>query len=345
MSSSPFQAGHSERELLDAARVSVTLGVGSRGRPGSTRVPAMRASGQWPSTSARTGSMRSLRRGIDAAHLQLGYHPSWDRWGGDPNRPRPTDLLFFGSMTAHRVTSCPQAAPLLWDCNAEIRLWEGSGPTGSGPNSRPGTASAERAGTTLASSRVLLNFHPGQARSLEWPLVLAAIVNGCLVVTESSADYGPLLPGEHLIAAPSDVLGAYAASLVADEALRSDLAAAAYDFVRTKLEFKTLLEPVCALLEDAAASTTRFRRPQPVGRTAPPPVPSRPPQVDAILDAERQMYARANELHNGESDLLQRVEALQAHLLYGSAGHLETSVTQSLGTRDARGQCGAHLVQ
>ena len=114
---------------------------------------------------------------------------------------------------------------------------------------------------TLASSRVLLNLHSGEGRSLEWPLVLAAIANGCLVVTESSADYGPLLPGEHLIAAPSDVLGAYAASLVADEALRSDLAAAAYDFVRTKLEFKTLLEPVCALLEEAAASTHPFPTP------------------------------------------------------------------------------------
>ena len=104
--------------------------------------------------------------------------------------------------------------------------------------------------------------------------MLAAIINGCLVVTESSADYGPLLPGEHLIAAPSDVLGAYAASLVADEALRSDMTAAAYDFVRTKLEFKTLLEPVCALIEDAAASTTRFRRPKPTGAPAQPPVPA-----------------------------------------------------------------------
>ena len=44
---------------------------------------------------------------------------------------------------------------------------------------------------------------------------------------------------------------------------------------------------------------------------------------------ERQMYARAKELHDGESDLLQRVEALQAHLRYGNAGHVETSVTQT----------------
>ena len=118
---------------------------------------------------------------------------------------------------------------------------------------------------TLASSRVLLNIHPGQGKSLEWPLVLAAIINGCLVVTESSADYGPLLPGEHLIAVPADVLGAYAASVVTDEALRAEMAATAYEFVRTKLEFKALLEPVCALLEETAASASRFRRPVPVG--------------------------------------------------------------------------------
>ena len=168
---------------------------------------------------------------------------------------------------------------------------------------------------TLASSRVLLNIHSGEVPHLEWPLVLAAIINGCLVVTETSADYGPLLPGEHLIAAPSDFLGAYAASLVADEALRAELAATAYDFVRTKLEFKTLLEPVCALLEDAAASTTRFRRPQPIDAPATPPVPPRPPQLDAILETERHMFARVNELHNGETDLFHQVEGLQAHLL------------------------------
>ena len=326
-----FHGGHSERELLDAARVSVTVGVE---RPGTARFdtgPSYASVGPMALDISQDGVDALVRRGIDATHLQLGYHPSWDRWGGDPNRPRPTDLLFFGNMTAHRDRLLSEAAPLLWDCNAEIRLWEGSEPTGSGPNSRPGATSAGSTADldTLASSRVLFNLHSGEGRSLEWPVVLAAIANGCLVVTESSTDYGPLLPGEHLIAAPSDVLGAYAASLVADVALRSDLAAAAYDFVRTKLEFKTLLEPVCSLLEEAAASTTRFRRPQPISASTAPPVPPRPPQLDSILDMERHLYARINELHNGETDLLQRVEGLQAHLLYGNAGHVETFVTQA----------------
>jgi glycosyltransferase involved in cell wall biosynthesis len=41
------------------------------------------------------------------------------------------------------------------------------------------------------------------------------------------------------------------------------------------------------------------------------------------------MYAQVNELHRGETDLLQRLEGLQAHLLYGDAGHIETYATRS----------------
>ena len=218
---------------------------------------------------------------------------------------------------------------MLWDCDAEIHLYGGFGPTGSRPTTMAGAAGAEPSPdrSTLASSRVLLNLHAGEGQFLEWPLVVAAMANGCLVVTEPSADYGPLLLGEHLIAAPPDLLGAYAASMVADEALRSDLAGAAYDFVRTKLEFKTLLEPVCARLEDAAVPGARFRRLQPIGAPAPPPAPPRPPQFNAILDTERHMYAQVIELHHGETDLIQRVEGLQARLLYGSADHVESSAT------------------
>ncbi len=41
------------------------------------------------------------------------------------------------------------------------------------------------------------------------------------------------------------------------------------------------------------------------------------------------MFARVSELHNGETDLLQHVEALQAHLLHGRADHVETLVTEA----------------
>ena len=46
-------------------------------------------------------------RGLDAIHLQLGYHPSWDRWGGDPKRLRKNDVLFLGSVTPRATESSP----------------------------------------------------------------------------------------------------------------------------------------------------------------------------------------------------------------------------------------------
>ena len=167
-----LQAGHSERELLNAARVSVTVGVEQPGTAGFDLGAHYASLGPMALDFSRDGVDALVRRGIDAAHLQLGYHPSWDRWGGDPNRPRPTDLLFLGTMTAHRGHLLSEAAPLLWDCNADIRLWEGSEPTGFGPNSKPGTASAEESAEAdaLASSRVLLNFHPGKASPSSGPL-------------------------------------------------------------------------------------------------------------------------------------------------------------------------------
>ena len=265
-----------------------------------------------------------VHRGLDATHLQLGYHPSWDRWGGDPRRARRTDLLFLGSITSRRDQLLCDAAPYLWDCRADIRLFEFPRPM-----SRPrgNFVAGEDKWELLASSRIMLNIHRNEVPYFEWVRVLEAVVNGCLVVTESSTDYGPLVPGEHLIAAPPGMIGAYAGSLMTDEGLRAELAGAAYDFVRTKLELKALLEPICTLVEGAG------RHPRPSGpvdvrrRPAAPPAPAPSPLLAQAIDTERQVSARIKDLLDGETELLQRVEALQSHIRYGSPDHAEVTAT------------------
>ena len=167
----------------------------------------------------------------------------------------------------------------------------------------------------LASSRVLLNVHRSDVPYFEWVRVLEAVTNGCLVVTESSTDYGPLIPGKHLIAVPADVLGAYASSIVNDEELRSQLANEAYDLVRTKLELTTLLGPICAHIEQVVLSSPVRERPemQPVPPSGPtdqaPPAEGQPTGVRAPSSAERMVATRVKELLDGETELVQKVEA------------------------------------
>jgi hypothetical protein len=49
--------------------------------------------------------------GLPARHLQLGYHRSWDRWGGDPATHRPVDIGFLGAMGERRDHFFADAAP------------------------------------------------------------------------------------------------------------------------------------------------------------------------------------------------------------------------------------------
>jgi len=324
-----LQEGCGERRLLEAAEASICVGVEQPGTEWFDLGTHYASAGSMVLDISPYAVAELRRLGLDAHHLQLGYHPSWDQWGGQAARPRPTDLLFLGSFTPRRDEILSEAAPLLWDCRSDIRLFEFPRPM-TEPRSRFVTARDKW--DLLASSRMLLNIHASETPYFEWVRVLEAVSNGCLVVSESSTDYGPLVPGEHLIAAPADLLGSYAASLLTDEPLRAELAAAAYDFVRTKLEFTSLLAPVCALVErverEAAQvlvhrRTVGFRPPEaPVG----PPID---PVLAAILETERQERIRVKELLDSETQLVQQVEALQARVRYGDAEHVDVTTTST----------------
>ena len=186
----------------------------------------------------------------------------------------------------------------------------------------------------LASSRILLNIHRNEVPYFEWVRVLEAVLNGCLVLTETSTDYGPLVPGEHLVAVPPELLGPYATGLVADEDLRCQIASAAYDFVRTKLELRSLMEPICARIEAASAARHRPRRPMPFAPAGAEPSATPLPGLTAILNTEREISSRVKGLLDGETELLQRVEALQARLLYQRADYADILVSRSWESAD-----------
>jgi GT2 family glycosyltransferase len=184
----------------------------------------------------------------------------------------------------------------------------------------------------LASSRILLNIHRDTAPYFEWVRVLEAMANGCLVLSECSSDYGPLLPGKHLLAVPYDTLNAYAVSIIADETLRAEIATAAYDFVRSELKFTSLLEPVCAHVEELALSARPVRkqsdsRPP---RPTPPEAPSRAALAASLVaDSRVRIRARAKLVLDSETALIQQVDALHASLRYGDPDYAEILTTRA----------------
>lgn len=309
----PLQRGVSESDLLRSAESAVTIGVE---QPGTL----------WFELGARYSSVapvvldiskvavNALRdRGIPARHIQLGYHPSWDHWGGRVDN-RPTDVLFLGSVAARREHLLASMAPLLWDFNTDIRLFEFPRPM---TEARGHFVCGPDKWKLLAQSRVLLNIHRSQVPYFEWVRVLEAVANGCLVVSEVSDEYGPLVPGEHLVAAPSDLLGAYVSSLAIDETLRAEMAHAAYDLVRTKLEMTALLEPICGELD-----STPFFGHRPVRKAAELTiesvfVPEPRPVIAEVLASETRIKARVKELMDSETALIRNIEAMQATLAYG----------------------------
>jgi len=320
-----LQVGEAESELMRAAEASVSIGVEQPGTSWFEVGTHYASVGRAVLDISPFATAELRRRGLDATHLQLGYHTSLDHWGGDQARRRSKDLLFLGSMTERRSRFFGDAVSLLWDCEADIRLFEYSQPM---TEPRANFVSGADKRQLLADSRVLLNVHRNAVPYLEWVRVLEAVSNGCLVLTEESADYGPLVVGEHLLATTYDTLAAYAASVLIDEPLRREISTAAYDFVRTKLELTALLEPICeALFEQGVPRPRPPLRTRSYRKTS-----SEQPLWDGgILEdirvQERQIRMRIKELLDSETELVQKLEAIEAKLRFGDECHQEVTTT------------------
>ena len=324
----PLQEGVAEADLLSAAAASVSIGVE---QPGTSwfELGAHYASYGLGILDINTYAVDELgRRGLDATHLQLGYHSSWDRWGGDEDHRRHKDVLFLGSVTDRRERYLGSYADLLGDLRCDLRLFEFPHPMS---EPRGLFVAGEDKWDLLAASRVLLNIHRDETPYFEWLRVLEAIVNGCLVVSEHSSDYGSLVPGEHLVAAPAEVLGAYAASLLVDEPRRIEMSMAAYDFVRTKLDFNQIMAGVCERIEAMIARPRSYSRIAKPVVAAPGDQPPAPSALEVAMGIERQARARIKELLDSETEAVQMIEALQARLHFGDADHAEISTTSGWG--------------
>ncbi len=199
--------------------------------------------------------------GIAAERFVLGYSESWDRWGGREVK-RPHDVIYLGTSDDRRA----RLLALDFDVLDDLDVLFAIPPHEPMTKPRPDFFMGDTKLGLLAASKVLLNLHRGDSRSLEWVRVLEAMCNGCVVVSEHSLHIAPLQPREHLLLGRPRTLVHLARSLLADPSRLAAIRTACYEMLRTELTMRPsalVLAQLAADVRSGARYVQRHWRPLP----------------------------------------------------------------------------------
>ena len=214
------------------------------------------------------------RRGIDASLMRLGYVAQWDTWGGEDHEERRVDVAFMGGYTPRRARVLARCAHQLVGRRAELTITESLR-----PHLKDATdfLSGERRWATLRGAKLILNVHRSELAYLEWLRVVGAMLNGCVVVTEHSIGFEPLVPGEHFVSAAYDNLPFAIDALLADPERLGEIRQSGYHFLRDELRLADTVAPLIRAIEGVAAKAVEPEftvppptRPLPRSPTPPP---------------------------------------------------------------------------
>ncbi|MGI8430047.1 MAG: glycosyltransferase [Solirubrobacteraceae bacterium] len=196
------------------------------------------------------------RRGLRAEHFRLGYTDYWDRWGGDEDVERPVDVVYMGSVAERRDRLLASYADTL--SPREVRLLVP--PLAPKTHRRPDYLLEEEKWRCLRSAKTILNLHQQARAYFEWARVLESVANGCVVVSEHSADASPLIAGEHYVSGSPENLALLASGLLEDSERLRAIRLAAYEFVRSELSMQPSAQRLIALAEQLRATAARPSR-------------------------------------------------------------------------------------
>ncbi len=183
------------------------------------------------------------RHGVTAERLTLGYAARLDRRHGE-DAARPVDVLVLGEADEGRATTISRAAEVLSRHDVDIRLV------------RPGsvrtleTLDPDARRDLFTASKVLFVAHGDDRAAFPWPDAVDALCNGCVLIAEESADFGPLRAGRHFLTGGARSLPLLLDRALADPALLDGIRAEAHRFLREELPLAPTLE---RLLRRAAA--------------------------------------------------------------------------------------------
>src|SRR4051812_35548897 len=120
-------------------------------------------------------------RGVDAAHLQFGYTPLWDRFDDDCPNPGPPEILFLGSASERRMRVIARHGWALSRHDSHLVISDNAAPNYVGSAS---FVSGEDKRELLRRSRLLLNLHTSDDPYFEWLRLSEAFHAGCVVLSE-----------------------------------------------------------------------------------------------------------------------------------------------------------------
>lgn len=236
-------------------------------------------------------SVRALKQqGISAEHLRIGYTPYWDRHSFAA--PRPVDVAFLGAYPRRRGRVLGGYADSLWRHRCEVHLSDNTRPNPAGSHS---FVTGEHKWALLSRCKTMLNVHQGDEPYFEWLRVIEAMHAGCVVVSEASSDYEPLLAGVHLMMGRPETLGLLVQELLENPAALDQMRTSAYCFLRNELPMRAHVARLAAAIEAAAARPVAGRGTNPRRPVDPRQLPNvfDPPPPAATTDSDISAVRRA----------------------------------------------------
>lgn len=277
--------------------------------------------------------VRELKtRGIKADLMQLGYFAPWDSWGGTDAGERPIDVTFMGGYTPRRARALARCARFLVDRRAQLTITETISPhlEDSGE-----FLWGEQRWELLRRSKLIVNIHRDDLAYLEWLRVIGAMLNGCLVLTEHSIGFDPLVPGEHFISVGYDRLPFAIDALLLDPGRIAEIAQSAYHFIRSELPLSSTIAPLVSAIYRVAGAPLGPGVQIPAPTSALPRAPALPPTEYERIFAHRgdldRISAGVKGLMLGQVELRRQIDAMAN----GSTGGRPADVVEHQGSRES----------
>ena len=279
----------------------------------------------------RLGVAALKKLGVDARFLQLGYTARWDHWHGERDSERPVELAFLAGVTPRRLTAVARCARHLAGRRTELHLPEALVPHQANSDF---FLSGARKWEMLSRSKLLMNVHRSELGYFEWQRAIEAMINGCVLLSEHSLGFEPLIPGEHFVSVSFDNLDVALEALLDDEDRLEQMRMSAYGFLRHEHPLSASIEVLAEAVSEVASrpipvSGGRVREalPRPKPHEMPPTEYERiekgRTELDTLRMATKQLLLDQREMRSALRDL-QLVMTGEQH---------EEDVTECLGVQ------------
>jgi hypothetical protein len=259
----------------------------------------------------RMGVAALKKLGVDAKFLQLGYTPRWDHWHARRDAERSVDVTFLAGVTPRRLNALARCAHQLAGRRTELHLPEGLVPHQADSEF---FLSGARKWDLLSRSKLLMNVHRSELGYFEWQRAIEAMINGCVLLSEHSLGFDPLIPGEHFVSVSFDSLDVALEGLIDDEDRLRRLRDSARSFLRDEHPLSASIEVLAETVSEVAArptptSKSRVREAVPRPKRPQVPIPEYErigqarTDVDILRMATKQLLIEQREMRRMMRDL------------------------------------------